>query len=163
MLRPTRSATRATSSRGWLTNTPTISARRRSCAAIASASSSPHALGLSGQKIRPSAQAPSSTQRSASCMLVMPHVLTTVTPQWSHGAVAPTALGEGKHPSATLVRRARGGARGPLPELELGRLLVPAAVVGDRHLVPRLLVRDSRDQVGGRLDLLVVQAHDQVA
>src|SRR5437764_8207916 len=75
-------------------------------------------------------------------------------------------LREGQQTAAAttaLVRRAGAGARGPLRQGQLGGLLLGAAVVGERHLISGLLALHGRDEVVRAVDLLVVQADDEIA
>ena len=77
-----RSARSATSSSGALTKTPTSSAFRFSAPPISSAVPGAHARGLSGWKIIPTAQAPSSAARRASSGRATPQTFTLVMGQW---------------------------------------------------------------------------------
>ena len=72
----------ASSGRVALTNTPTISARRRNSELIASAVAGSHRRGLAGEWLRPIAQAPSRTASRASSTLVMPQNLTRIPTRW---------------------------------------------------------------------------------
>src|SRR3954468_5246869 len=157
-----RSATRATSSRGASTNTPASSTRRRSSEPRASASSRSHRLPLPGQKIMPSAQAPSSTDRRASPASVIPQILTAVMPQMVARRPEPAAACLGDQGVLVLLAGRLGPGR-PVAESDLGALLRAAAVVLDGHLVAGLLAVQRREHVLRLLDLLAVHSDDDVA
>jgi hypothetical protein len=78
-VRCSASAAWAISSSPALTNTPTSSARRRMARAIPAATAGSTARGDGSQRMKPSAQAPSSVASSASSRRVMPQTLTRVT------------------------------------------------------------------------------------
>src|SRR5215207_6549903 len=138
MERRQRSASWATSSSGAFTNTPTSSSFRCSSAPIASASSTAQARGLPGQKIIPSAQAPSSATRRASAGSATPQIFTRVTParlreiEWQPFVVLVRRLRRLRLLLLLLLGRAQ--LLGPLGQLDLRRPLVVAAVELDLDL-----------------------------
>src|SRR5919202_764257 len=150
IVRPTPSATPATSSSGALTNTPQISAWRRSARAIRSASSSSQRRGDPGKRITPSAHAPASTARRASSRLVMPQNL------MRGGRAAGTPPSYGLARAVRLRRRTRG-------ERDLDRPLVPGTNDVDPDLVALALARDGVGEVVGGADPLAVDGGDDVA
>src|SRR5215207_8755457 len=176
MLSPTASAVPVTSSSGALTNTPQISARRRSDAAIRSAAGSGQRRGDPGHRIMPSAQAPASTARSASSRRVSPQILmrggdwTITLPSYA----SPRASTSRDPPSAgalRLRRRALGergldGALAPVAH-ELDLRLVALALAGDRPgqvlARPDPLAVDRDDDVAAEADLLAVELGDDRA
>src|SRR4051812_25759497 len=103
------SASAATSSSDWLTNTPVTSTLRRTALAIRTPSAGSHARLDSGHRISPTAHAPCPTASSASATDVMPQNLILGTRSATQcilgrGASAPVACGA---PSAGLqLRRA---------------------------------------------------------
>src|SRR5262245_60818401 len=166
-----RSAASATSSRGAFTNTPVSSARRWSCAPIASASSTSQARGLPRQRIIPSAQAPRAAACWASSSIVRPQIFTRVMARlWSQtrgltqrGLTPSWSLRE--QPAAAALVAGRGAVRvgRPLRELDGNGLLVLPAVVLDLDLVAGLVCGDGVGHVVLVLHLLAVDRDDQVA
>src|SRR5215207_4424428 len=170
MERRQRSASWATSSSGAFTNTPTSSSFRCSSAPIASASSTAQARGLPGQKIIPSAQAPSSATRRASAGSATPQIFTRVTParlreiEWQPFVVLVRRLRRLRRLRLLLLLLlGRAQLLGPLGQLDLRRPLVVAAVELDLDLVAGLLAAHGVDHVLGAVDLLAVHRHDQIA
>src|ERR1700754_190341 len=128
IVRPTPSAVPVTSSSGALTNTPQISAWRRSVAAIRSAVGSGQRRGEPGNRITPRAHAPASTACLASSRLVMPQNLM----RGARGLVTPPSYG---------LRAARRLRRTGRQRHLVGEPLALADDV-DLHLVALLLARD---------------------
>src|SRR5438270_6941050 len=106
-VRPTASAVLTTWSSVGLTNTPTISTRRLSAAAISVATAGSQRRSDRGQKFNPIAQAPAATADWASARVVIPQnlIFGVVTPHivrrglWhirvQYGALSATGLGGG--------------------------------------------------------------------
>src|SRR4051794_6881462 len=165
IVRPTPSATAATSSSGALTNTPQISAWRRSVRAIRSASGISQRRGEPAKRITPSDQAPASTARFASSRLVMPQNLmrgggAAVTPP-SYGLSGAVRLRRGLRRERHLHRPARARA----DDLDLHHVALALAgdrigeVVGRRDLPPV----DPGDDVAAQADRVAVELGDDVA
>src|SRR3954469_14847132 len=151
IVKPMPSATPVTSSSGALTNTPQISACRRSDAAMRSASGSAQRRGEPGNRMTPSAQAPASTARLASSRRVIPQNLM----RGGRGVVTPASYGLSL--PGSLRRRALGEGR-------LDGQLATAADQIDLDLVALLLARDRAGEVVARADLLAVdRGHDVAA
>ena len=155
-MRPIASAACATSSSVGLTNTPTSSTRRRSARAIAGRDGRRRsARGEPGQRIKPIAQAPSSTASSASSRRVMPQILTA-----RHAERTPAVARSRRRAGAARVGRLeRVGGRCPAAP-SAG---APAVAAGSstRDLVARLVACDRRERrssigVDGRAVDLVI-------
>src|SRR6185503_19619359 len=140
IVRPSASAVPVTSSSGALTNTPQISAWRRSVAAMRSASGSAQRRGEPGNRIRPSAHAPASTARLASSRPVMPQI----SMRGGRGVVTPASYG--------LWRP--GGLRRAGGEGDRQAVLLAAADDGDLHLLTLLVARHEGREIVARADLL---------
>src|SRR5512133_3456057 len=153
IVRPMPSATPVTSSSGALTNTPQISACRRSEETMRSASGSGQRRGEPGNRITPSAQAPASTARLASSRPVIPQNLM----RGGRGVVTPASYGLGDDSTlpGCLRRRALGEGR-------LDGQLATVADQVDLHLVALLLARDRVGEVVARADLLAADRGDDV-
>src|SRR4051794_7260168 len=121
---------------------------------MAAAVSTSTLRGLGSWKIRPIAQAPSSTASAASSRRVIPQILTR------------TGLRLGERRAAARIRRRtrliveRGRAR---TELDPLRLELVVAVDLDLDRLARAVVVDRRCDVVGLRDLLPVDLHDHIA
>src|SRR6201989_2037000 len=149
IVRPSSSAVPVTSASGALTNTPQISAWRRSVPAMSSASGSAQRRGEPGKRIRPSAHAPASTARLASSRPVMPQNLM----RGARGVVTPASYGLWR---PGRLRRAGG-------EGDLDGALPAVADQGDLDLLPLLAAGDDVGEIVARADLLPVDRGDDVA
>src|SRR6266540_486143 len=115
MLSASFSAAATTSSSEELTNTPTISRRRRSPAPISTAASGSQKRGLSGWWFSPIAHAPSRAASWASSILVMPQNFTLIAPNDGRRAVPRKRTTRRRAPPRNrryLLMAPRSGARG---------------------------------------------------
>src|SRR5258707_8382102 len=167
--RPTSSAVAATSPSPALTNTPQISARRRSTGEIRAASAGEQLRGLAAWKITPSAQAPSPVAASASASVVRPQILTRVAiaSTVSDGARL-TGARRGRRERSALGRVRVGNRVRTLAERHADRHRLVFAFAGRslelyRHGLTRFLRLDQARQPFGAGDRFAVDSDDDVA
>src|SRR4051794_1856732 len=137
---PIASTAWETSSSVGFTNTPTSSTWRRTRRAIPAATGSSTARLEAGQRMKPSAHAPSDAASSASSSRVMPQILTRVT-------------------GSTLAQRHGGGA---LAQLDLHREVAAVAEQLHRDPVAGPVARDHVVDVGPRAPGPAVEGEDHV-